>query len=242
MFRWHVKTFRTRDEIASRIGNKSKKLSPSLDNLTGQDEELPKLNRPTMKKLLPICFVAAMWLAGNVSAQTYFAHLDGPSDSTPSPGLGDATVTYDSSLHTLQVHVSFSGLLGPVSVSHIHAPTASPFTGTAGVATPTPTFPGFPSGVTIGTYDHLFDLTLASSWNGNFITANGGTPAGAEAAFASALAAGKAYWNIHTQAYPGGEIRGFLAVPEPSIMALIGCVAAALLVRQSRKSPALAPR
>ena len=33
------------------------------------------------------------------------------------------------------------------------------------------------------------------------------------------MAAGKAYWNIHSTGFSGGEIRGFLvAVPEPSTL------------------------
>jgi hypothetical protein len=54
------------------------------------------------------------------------------------------------------------------------------------------------------------DLTQASSWNAPFIAANGGTPAGAEAALAAGAAAGQAYFNIHTTNFPSGEIRGFL--------------------------------
>ena len=154
----------------------------------------------------------------------YDAFLSGPSDSPPnaSSGTGFATVDYDNSAHTLLVDVSFTGLLGPTTASHIHAPTAVPLTGTAGVATTTPYFAGFPIGVTSGTYMNTLDLTLASSYNPAYITANGGTTAGAEAALAAAIAAGESYLNIHTSAFPGGEIRGFLvAVPEPSSVAIV---------------------
>jgi len=152
------------------------------------------------------------------------ATLDGPSESPPnaSPGVGTAQVTYDDSLHTLRVEVSFSDLLGTVSASHIHAPTAVPGTGTAGVATQTPYFTGFPIGVTSGTYDDTFDLTAASSWNPSYVTANGGTVFGAEAALAAALADGKAYLNIHSSVFGGGEIRGFLVpVPEPALTSVV---------------------
>jgi hypothetical protein len=51
---------------------------------------------------------------------------------------------------------------------------------------------------------------------------SGGTPAGAEAALAAALAAGEAYLNIHSSTFVGGEIRGFLTlVPEPSSVAIV---------------------
>jgi hypothetical protein len=103
-------------------------------------------------------------------------------------------------------------------------------TGTAGVSTQTPTFPGFPFGVTSGTYNGaLFDVMLATSFNASFVTANGATAAAAEAALAAGLAGGRAYFNIHTDAYPGGEIRGFLAAaprgtPEPAALSLLGLV------------------
>jgi hypothetical protein len=159
----------------------------------------------------------------------YIADLDGPSESPPnaSPGTGIAVVDFDIAAHSMEVHVTFSDLVAGTTASHIHAATAVPGTGTAGVATQVPTFSGFPLGVTSGTYDHLFDTSLALTYNPAFVTAHGGTAAGAEAALAASLAAGTAYLNIHTTAFPGGEIRGFLqpapqAVPEPSTMLLLG--------------------
>ena len=46
------------------------------------------------------------------------------------------------------------------------------------------------------------DLTLASSYNPSYVTANGDTTAGAEAALAHAMADGKGYLNIHTSTDP----------------------------------------
>lgn len=170
--------------------------------------------------------IAMLGFTSGVQAQvlTYFANLDGPSESPPnaSPGIGTAQVDYDPAAHTMRVQASFSGLTGTTTAAHIHAATATPGTGTAGVATQTPSFSGFPLGVTAGSMDTTFDLTLASSWNAAYITANGGTPATAEAAFASALAGGRAYFNIHSTTFGGGEIRGFLTVPEPGSLALAG--------------------
>jgi hypothetical protein len=123
----------------------------------------------------------------------------------------------------MRVQVTFSGLLGTTTASHIHSATAVPFTAAAGVATTTPTFTGFPLGVTSGTYDHTYDMTMASNYNPAYITANGGTPTSAEAALFASFNNGTAYLNIHTTVVPGGEIRGFLVpVPEPSTCALMG--------------------
>ena len=143
----------------------------------------------------------------------YTATLNGAGESPPnaSPGTGSSTVFYDAAAHTLRVVVTFSGLTAGTTASHIHCCVSPP--GATGVATTTPTFAGFPLGVMSGTYDNTLDLTQPSSWNPAFISAQGGTTAGAESALAAALVAGRSYLNIHTTAFPGGEIRGFLLAP-----------------------------
>lgn len=176
-----------------------------------------------MRRLLPVLLLAALFVAPAAQAApiTYRATLDGPSEDppVPSPGTGTATVIYDPVAHTLSFDVAFANLVGTTTAAHIHCCTTTPFAGTAGVATQTPSFTLFPLGVQSGTFVDTYDLTLASSWNPAFITANGGI-ASAETAFGNGLAAGRTYFNIHTSFRPGGEIRGFL-VPEPATAALI---------------------
>ena len=154
----------------------------------------------------------------------FYTSLSGAKEAPPnaSPGTGTADVFFDIAAHTMRVIVSFSDLLAGVTASHIHCCTAVPGVGTAGVATVTPTFTGFPSGVTSGSYDHTFDMTLASSYNPAFVTARGGSLIIAEADLYAGMLAGSTYLNIHTSFAPGGEIRGFLAVPEPGSLALLG--------------------
>jgi hypothetical protein len=187
--------------------------------------------------------------AAQAATTIYTATLTGPNESPPnaSPGTGTATVTVDTVANTMLVSVNFSGLVGTTTASHIHAPTAAPFTGTANVATTTPTFAGFPLGVTSGTYNpSAFDLLTASTYNPAYITANGGTVIGARTALLAALASGQAYLNVHTTTFPGGEIRGFLiAVPEPAswLLMLIGFGAIGVAIRRRRLSLAgLNPR
>ncbi len=160
----------------------------------------------------------------------YTADLDGPSESPPnsSPGTGFARVNLDTILHLMEVQANFSDLTSPTTAAHIHGPTESPGTGTAGVLTQLPSFEGFPLGATSGIYSNTFDTTLPSTWNPDFLNSVGSTLA-AETTLQSHLSAGTAYFNIHTNNFPGGEIRGFFApapqadpIPEPATLLLIG--------------------
>lgn len=202
-------------------------------------------------KLLLATLAFAMVGASPASAheQLYSTTLSGPNEfpANASPGTGTALVTVDFDLGTMRVETSFSGLLAPVTASHIHCcvlPTAT--MPTAGVATPVPSFPGFPSGVTSGTYDQTFALGLASSYNPAFVTSNGGTVSGAMSALLAGLDAGMAYLNIHTSSpagtpqlgFPGGEIRGFLQpVPEPEtyVLMLAGLAMVGWMTARRRK-------
>ena len=67
------------------------------------------------------------------------------------------------------------------------------------------------------------DLSLAADYNPAFLNAHGGTAAGAEAFLLAGMMSGQAYLNVHSSFRPGGEIRGFLQVPEPltSVLALL---------------------
>jgi hypothetical protein len=194
-----------------------------------------------------VVFLAVFGLPslGLTAPIVYTANLDGPSEDQPnaSPGTGSAMVTYDDVARTLRVQATFEDLLGITTAAHIHGPTASPGTGAAGVMTTTPSFPDFPLGVTAGSFDSTFDLSLTSSFNPAFVTANGGTDEGAEAAFAAALAQGRAYFNIHTTQFPAGEIRGFLAAPPvPASMLFFGTGLAGLAgLRLRRKQLWLTP-
>ena len=168
---------------------------------------------------------AAVAMPAAAQKSVYTAVLDGPSESpaNASPGTGSATVTIDSDLKTMHIQESFSGLLAGVTASHIHCCTTISGAGTAGVATTTPTFTDFPSGVTSGSYDHIFDMTMASSYNAPFVTANGGIDS-AFLALVAGMNGGNSYVNIHTTSSPTGEIRGFLhaaPVPEPETYAML---------------------
>ena len=176
------------------------------------------LNPTLTHLLLAAAFSFAVAMPASAAILHYRAILNGPSEAPPnaSPGVGVAEITINDALMTMQISASFSGLNGNTTACHIHAPTAVALTGTAGVATTTPFFAGFPIGVKFGVYNNTLDLTLATSYNGSYITANGGTTATASAALLAAIAAGKSYFNVHTNVVPGGEIRGFLQQFDPT--------------------------
>ncbi|MBX9893735.1 MAG: CHRD domain-containing protein [Nitrosomonas sp.] len=152
----------------------------------------------------------------------YAAPLLGSSEvpANASPATGSVLITIDFDLVTMRVEANFSGLLGNVTAAHIHCCT-DPGTN-VGVATQLPSFIGFPLGVTAGTYDHTFDMALASSYNPTFVINHGGLVSTAFNDLVLGLDAGKAYFNLHTNLFPGGEIRGLLSpVPEPDIWVLL---------------------
>jgi hypothetical protein len=178
--------------------------------------------------------VLILAVPSSLAAATIFTTtLIGANEVPPnaSPATGSATVTLNG--NTLAVSEVFSGLIGgPAAAAHIHC--CGPVGVNEPVAVP---FPGFPA-ATSGTYNQSFDLTLLATYNGAFVTGNGGTAASAEAAFIAGLNAGQTYANIHNAQFPGGEIRGQLAaaVPEPATgLMLLGLTPVLALVRKRLK-------
>jgi hypothetical protein len=189
--------------------------------------------------------LVAVPVASQAAILVYQAVMSGPAESPPnaSPGVGFGIITIDTVANTININDSFSGLTGTTSASHIHCCTTVPLTGTAIVATTVPNFPGFPLGVSSGTFNGTFDLGATGSYNPAFITANGGTVGSAQTALLAGIAAGQAYLNIHSTTFPGGEIRGFLTpVPEPATWAMMivgfGLVGAGLRLRRRREAAA----
>jgi hypothetical protein len=157
---------------------------------------------------------------------TFFANLSGANETPPtgSPGTGLATIVLDPVAQTLQVNATFSGLTTPDTAAHIHccqiAPGNPP---TVGVATAVPAFPAvdgfpaFPLGVTSGIFTSgVYDLTQPLIYNPAFLSMFAGVIPQAEAALIAGIEGGLTYFNIHTTANPGGEIRGQL-VPGPIV-------------------------
>lgn len=151
-----------------------------------------------------------------------------------SPATGRATVILSDDASSIRIIASFSGLVANDVAAHIHCcalPTAN-----AGVVIDSPNLPGFPTGVMSGAYDRTLNLLDPFTYNPAFVSANGGTGAGAQATFLTGLRGGLSYFNVHSSTFPGGEIRSNLvsvaSIPEPGswlmILAGFGLAGAAL--------------
>lgn len=174
--------------------------------------------------------------AGSAQAQTRIWSLAFGAEAAGATGSGFGQITLVGT--SMRFQATWSGLSGTTTVAHVHCCTAAPRTGTIGVATMLPSFGGFPTGVTAGTYDATFDMSLAASWNPAFVTASGGTTALALTRLVAGLDGGTAYFNIHSSTFGGGEIRSFATVvPEPSTYAMLGAGLAGvgMLARRRRQ-------
>ena len=193
-----------------------------------------------MKRLLlfPIALLYASVVQATPIALTTVLSPLNEIPPVASNGTGQATVILDPDAQTLQLSVTFSGLTSPTVAAHIHCCLPFPFAPmNVGVATTVPAFPGFPLGVTFGTYTSIvFDLTQALIYNPAFVTARGGLPQ-AEAALIAGLLNSETYLNIHTVNNGGGEIRGILSpVPEPGTLSLLGLGITSLIAARKRQA------
>jgi CHRD domain len=187
-----------------------------------------------MKFVLPMIAAAAIAVAAApATAATLFSTtLSGLNETTPndSPATGSGTLLLSNDQNSIDVFLQWAGLTGPATGGHVHC---CAFQGANG-----PVAIDFgPSGVATGSLTRTYDLTLAATYSAGFFNANGGTAASARTAFLNGLIGGRAYYNVHSARYPGGEIRGQLAaVPETAtwgmMIAGFGIVGGAMRVRR----------
>lgn len=144
--------------------------------------------------LLAVTAVAALALTGLAAVTPAFAETVTltaklvPVPGAPPTGLGEMVAHYDPSTLMLSWRVTYSGLSGPLVAAHIHGP-ATPGTGQG----PLPNAP-----VVVP-----FTPPLTSPIQGS---------AKLTLDQVSQLLGGLYYVNLHTAAFPGGEIRGQINV------------------------------
>ncbi|MBV8447859.1 MAG: CHRD domain-containing protein [Hyphomicrobiales bacterium] len=129
-----------------------------------------------------IGLAAMLLVAAPATAETinYKADLKPSSEVPPnnSAGSGSLTATYDTNTKVLTWTTTYSGLTGPAIMSHFHGPAD----------------PGVNAGVVVP-----LTGSVESPQHGQATLTD---------AQAAELAAGKWYYNVHTNQNKGGELRG----------------------------------
>ena len=169
-----------------------------------------------------VAVLAVVAMAGPAGGAPSTALLEFVADGPAVPGLsglnenpqhpessatGTTTVFWDTTTSSMTVIVGFDGLTTPNTAAHIHCCVTAP--GNAGVATTTPTFTGFPGWRNERQLHAHVQHARRGQLQPGFRDRQGGV-ANAAAAFLGGLQAGRAYMNIHSQMFGGGEVRGFL--------------------------------
>ncbi|MGB8436432.1 MAG: CHRD domain-containing protein [Burkholderiales bacterium] len=166
--------------------------------------------------------VVLPWSASLDTAQAIATTGGDPSAS----GTGSASGTYDTIANILTWNVSVSGLSAPATLAHFHGPSPGPGTN-AGVRVELPSLSlGTLAGNTSGDFSGSMDLDLLTMPP---------LPAGGVAQLESELLGGHWYLNVHTSAFPAGEIRGQISVPEPGSLALCVLALTSLLAARGRR-------
>jgi hypothetical protein len=143
-----------------------------------------------MMKITIWLLVTALWAGASLAASESFeVPLTGAQQvpAVHTTGKGTAKLSYDPETRMLSWTVTYEGLSGPVTMAHFHGPAAK----------------GKNAGVQLW-------LTKQGSSVESPITGE----ATLTAEQAKQFAAGEWYINVHTQANPGGEIRGQVKPPK----------------------------
>lgn len=136
---------------------------------------------------LALALVALLAIAGSTSADTgLVAQLLGTNEvpANPSPAVGNGTFVINNAGTLCTFSINYTGLVAPVTANHIHK---------APVGVNGPVI--FPINQNIGSTSGVLSGSFAMT-----------------AAQVSDMVGGLNYANIHTQAFPGGEIRGQLGL------------------------------
>jgi hypothetical protein len=140
-----------------------------------------KMTNSFFRTVATVCALTLVSVAAHAATIPLKADLKASAEVPPkdSAGTGTLTATLNTKTNEFSYHIEFSGLTGPVAAAHFHGPAAE------GVnAKPQLPIKGSPITSPI---DGKATLTAEQ---------------------AKEVVEGKWYFNLHTAANPGGEIRG----------------------------------
>jgi hypothetical protein len=140
-----------------------------------------KITKSVFRAVVTVCALTLVSVAAHAATINLKADLKASAEVPPkdSAGTGSLTATLNTDTNELTYHIEFSGLTGPVAAAHFHGPAAE-----GANAKPQLPIKGTP---------------ITSPVDGK---------ATLTAEQAKELVDGKWYFNLHTAANPGGEIRG----------------------------------
>ena len=163
--------------------------------------------------------VAAVAVASSTSAQaqtSFISFLNGAQEApapVSTPAFGNGTVLLNAARTQITINLTFQGLLAPITIAHIH-------NGAFGVGGP----------VILDIRELITTSNMGTA--GTIVNAT----LNVNAVQAQVLLAGNGYFNIHTERFGGGEIRGQInVVPEPSTYLLMATGLGGLVLIARRK-------
>ena len=144
-----------------------------------------------------VAVLSALLISASAGATTFNFNvtLDGAQEGVVTPATGSATLILDDVANTLDMSLTYTGLLTPLTNAHIHCCSLPPTP--AGVIVPM--VPPMTTGATSGAFNNVFNLTPTQ---------------------VTQILSGLSYINLHTSGFATGEIRGQI-VPEPGTLALM---------------------
>ncbi len=141
-------------------------------------------------------FLLVLLFSFSAGATIYPIHniLSGTQEAPPnaSPAQGQIVGSYNDETNTLSFSLIFGGLTGTTLAGHLHAPAMPGVNASVIIG-----FAGFPAGVNAGSYSNTYVLTAVQEAD---------------------LMIGLMYVNVHTNVFPGGEIRAQLQVSNPGVI------------------------